>query len=107
MRAVAIVSMGLALAACVVMAAKGTGSTQEQDSMMSTPEEMVFLVFTETCYNKLVVHREFDMPCAKKTLAKVLGYGITVGELAMPQHGCLSGAPMVVFPAFPARWLCE
>lgn len=75
-----ILSIGLLLAATAALAANAEDKSSPEPSKDATPENMVFLVFTETCYDKLVINREIDIPCGKKTLAKVLGYGITVGK---------------------------
>jgi mannose-P-dolichol utilization defect 1 len=50
----------------------------EKNEEVEEPPRMRMFVITEECYEKLIVKKEMDGACIKKTLAKIIGYSIVI-----------------------------
>ncbi|CAF0815474.1 unnamed protein product [Didymodactylos carnosus] len=52
------------------------------NSVSTTIQQALQVLFTEQCYDEIFVHMNFfDMDCMKITLSKLIGYSILVGSL--------------------------
>jgi len=69
------------LAALLLLAGLAAVSAGAAAAGSDKDDKMLFFVFTEECFDTLIVKRQLDLDCGKKAVVKSLGYAISVGEL--------------------------
>ncbi|KAA0152722.1 hypothetical protein FNF29_03611 [Cafeteria roenbergensis] len=76
MRGVFTIATACLVAAAALSQARSAAIPAADDAVAP---EMVWFVFTPECFQTLAVEHQLDVPCAKKALAKTVGYGISLG----------------------------
>ena len=90
MRGVFTIATACLVAAAALSQARSAAIPAADDAVAP---EMVWFVFTPECFQTLAVEHQLDVPCAKKVLAKTVGYGISLGKLAVSRALCAIPRP--------------